>query len=161
MLFKPSLQDTCRAVKAAIDVADEAAPALLRAVLDIAAARCATPHRGVHLKRIDALIDAQAWTDAALAIAALDRAHAVRRIERDDGEWYCTIGSQWPVPEWLDHGTWHGHRALPLAILGAVVDALSQNEAAAAATTSTERCRELPGQGRGDVIASFGCDNYS
>ena len=162
MLFKPNLRDTCRAVADAIDIAEEATPALMRAALDIAAVRCATPDRAARLKQIDALIAAHAWTDAALAIAALDHAQAVRRIVRDDTEWYCTIGSQWPVPEWLDHGAWHGHPALPLAILGAVVDAVSQTESAAPAETSwAETGRDVPRRDHGDVVASFGCDNYS
>lgn len=156
MFFQPNLGQTCGALKDAIGASDDVSAALMHTVLDLVAPRCATPDRAARITRINALIEAEAWSDAALAIAALDRAHAVRRIVRDDGEWYCTIGSQWPVPDWLDHNTWYSHPVLPLAIMGAVVDALSQNESAAPAAT----WRQLPGREHGDAIASFGCDNY-
>jgi hypothetical protein len=151
------MRETCDALNDVIRSIDEVTAALVRAVRDIAAIRCATPDRAARLKRINTLIDAQAWTDAALAIAALDHAYAVRRIERDDGEWHCTIGSQWRVPAWLDRGTWYSHSVLPLAIIGAMVEALGQGAPAAHVVAMPNGRSNV----RDDVIAPVDCDNYA
>src|ERR1700721_2626809 len=74
---------------------------MLSAVLDLMAARCALPDRDGRTQRIRALIDAQAWTDAALAIVDLDHARTVRQLGHDDGEWYCGLGSRGGLPDLL------------------------------------------------------------
>jgi hypothetical protein len=161
MLFRPSVQETCRTLKEAVRTADDVSAALMRSVLDVAAPRCATPDRAARVGRIGALIDAQAWTDAALALAALDRAHAVRHVAFDDGKWWCRIGSQWAFPEWLDDTIWCGHPVLALAIVGAVLDALSQDVPAERRETWRTSQRAEHRAEHGDDIASFGCDNYA
>jgi hypothetical protein len=77
------------------------------------------------LARIERLIGSGAWTDAALALIDLELPQwQVRRIAYDDGEWYCALSRQRELPEWLDQSIEARHSDLPLAILGAFVEAL-------------------------------------
>jgi hypothetical protein len=75
--------------------------------------------------RIERLIGSGAWTDAALVLIDLELPQwQVRRIAYDDGEWYCALSRQRELPEWLDQSIEARHADLPLAILGAFVEAL-------------------------------------
>jgi hypothetical protein len=74
--------------------------------------------------RIERLIGSEAWMDAALALIDLELPQwQVRRIAYDDGEWHCALSRQRELPDWLDQSIETSHEDLPLAILGAFVDA--------------------------------------
>jgi hypothetical protein len=74
--------------------------------------------------RIEQLIRTGAWTDAALALIDLELPQwQVRRIAYDDGEWYCALSRQRELPDWLDSAIEARHADLPLAILGAFIEA--------------------------------------
>ncbi len=74
--------------------------------------------------RIERLIQAEAWTDAALALIDLELPlWQVRRIAYDDGEWHCALSRQRELPDWLDQSIEARHADLPLAILSAFVNA--------------------------------------
>jgi hypothetical protein len=75
--------------------------------------------------RIARLIESGAWTDAALALLALDLPQwQLRRLAYDEGEWHCALSRQRALPEWLDDRSVESHHAdLSLAILSAFVDA--------------------------------------
>src|SRR6266850_7827145 len=74
--------------------------------------------------RIERLIQAEAWTDAALALIDLELPQwQVRRIAYDEGEWYCALSRERELPDWLDRSIEARHADLPLAILSAFVDA--------------------------------------
>jgi hypothetical protein len=74
--------------------------------------------------RIEQLIGAEAWTDAALALIDLELPQwQVRRIAYDEGEWYCALSRERELPDWLDRSIEARHADLPLAILSAFVDA--------------------------------------
>src|ERR1700737_1907142 len=74
--------------------------------------------------RIELLIEAGAWTDAALALIDLELPlWQVRRIVYDEGEWYCALSRERDLPDWLDQSIETRHADLPLAILSAFVDA--------------------------------------
>jgi hypothetical protein len=137
--------------------ADAVTAELASAALQLAFARCAAPNRIQQAQRIRELIGVQAWTDAALALVELDRSLVVRRLCHDDGEWHCTIGSQWPMPEWLDDTVELAHPVLPLAILGALVEGLNQNRAAPAPATSVPQSRS----DLSDTTAAICCDNFA
>src|SRR5262245_43163512 len=70
------------------------------------------------------LVRAEAWTDAALCLveAALP-AWKVVRLAFDEGEWCCALAPHWQLPEWLDDVVETREASLPLAILGAFVEA--------------------------------------
>jgi hypothetical protein len=137
--------------------ADAVTAELASAVLDLAFARCAAPNRIQRAQRIRELIGVQAWTDAALALVELDRSRVVRRLCHDDDDWHCMIGSQWPMPEWLDDTVEFIHPVLPLAILGALVDAMHQNRAAPVPATSVPQSRS----DLRDTTAAICCDNFA
>jgi hypothetical protein len=74
--------------------------------------------------RIEQLIAAEAWTDAALALIDLELPlWQVRRIAYDEGEWYCALSRERELPEWLDRSIESRHADLALAILGVFVEA--------------------------------------
>jgi len=74
--------------------------------------------------RIERLMKSEAWTDAALAMIDLEPPlWQVRRIAYDDGEWYCALSRERELPDWLDRSIEARHADLPLAILGAFVEA--------------------------------------
>ena len=139
----------------ALDRAPGASADLVSAVLDLTAARCALPDRVDRTQRIRVLIDAQAWTEAALAIVELDRSCAVRQINHEEGEWICRIGSRWAVPDWLDDTLQFTHPALPLAILGALLESLARREEAPASAVSVPSS----GSRRDNSIPAVACDN--
>jgi hypothetical protein len=108
-------------------------------------------------KRIAALLEAEAWTDAALALLALELPHwKLRRLVYDDGEWRCSLGKQWPLPEWLDDTVERGHPVLPLAIIAAMIEARVASPAGDDAPTRT-----VPSVGHPREAASLCCDNFA
>jgi hypothetical protein len=74
--------------------------------------------------RIERLILAEAWTDAALALIDLELPlWQVRRIAYDEGEWYCALSRERELPDWLDRSIEARHTDLALAILSVFVEA--------------------------------------
>ena len=74
--------------------------------------------------RVERLILAQAWTDAALALIDLELPQwQVRRLVYDEGEWHCALSRQRELPDWLDQSIETRHGDLALAILTAFVEA--------------------------------------
>ena len=74
--------------------------------------------------RVERLIQAQAWTDAALALIDLELPQwHVRRLAYDDGEWHCALSRQRELPDWLDQPIETHHADLALAILSAFAEA--------------------------------------
>ena len=140
----------------ALFAAPAASAELVSAALDVMAARCALPDRASRTQRVRALIAAHAWTDAALAIAAFDHGRAVRRLVYEDGEWHCRIASPWAVPDWLDDSIDFSHSVLPLAILGALIDAPQLVPATARAPASVPRSQTVSA----GSIPAVSCDNY-
>src|SRR5262245_30507203 len=65
-----------------------------------------------------------AWTDAALALIAFELpAWQVRRLVFEDHEWICCLSRHPDLPVELDDTAEGVHEHLPLAILGAFLDA--------------------------------------
>jgi hypothetical protein len=67
-----------------------------------------------------------AWTDAMLLLAEMKLPQwKLRQIVFDEGQWHCTLSRQPNLPLELDEVAECSHEVLPLAILGALVEALS------------------------------------
>lgn len=80
--------------------------------------------RGEKSARIARLIEAEAWTDAALALIDLKLPQwQVRRLAYDEGEWHCALSRLCELPEWLDESIEAHHADLPQAILCAFEEA--------------------------------------
>ena len=73
--------------------------------------------------RLTQLIQAQAWTDAALALLELELPMwQVRRIAYDEGEWHCALSRERELPDWLDAAVETHHADLALALLSAFLE---------------------------------------
>ncbi len=97
---------------------------LISAVIEAACRRFPSAGQGERTARIQRLIAAEAWTDAAFALIELELPQwQVRRIAYDEGEWHCALSRERELPEWLDQSVEARHADLPLAILSAFVEA--------------------------------------
>ena len=104
--------------------ADNLTTDLMSDVVDEACRRFPSTGQTEKSLRIERLIGSQAWTDAALALVALELPQwQVRRIAYDEGEWYCALSRARELPEWLDSSIEAHHADLPLAILSAFIEA--------------------------------------
>src|SRR5262249_21321758 len=102
--------------------------------------------------KINRLIEAGAWTDAALVLLELELPHwKLRRLACEDGEWFCALTKQPGLPLELDELVETRHTVLPLAILTALVEA---RQAAAARSTIVPRVRSSQDY-------AICCDNFS
>jgi hypothetical protein len=101
------------------------------------------------------LVQAEAWTEATLALVNVDLwGWSIRRLAYEDGEWWCALSKHWQLPLWLDDTVDAHHPVLPLSILSALL------EARRSASTSEVRLRTVP-----EVRLTSGhaicCDNFS
>jgi hypothetical protein len=70
------------------------------------------------------LVESGAFADATLALIELELPQwKLRRLIRDDDEWHCSFSRELGVPIELDELAEASHAVLPLAMLGAFVEA--------------------------------------
>ena len=100
------------------------APALTAALFSDVKIRTNPHSPTVRTDRIDQLIRARAWSDAAFALVELELlAWKLRRLAYEDGEWHCSLSRQPNLPAALDDSAHASHEVMPLAILRALVEA--------------------------------------
>ena len=105
-------------------VAPEPAQSLFAKIIGSACTRIPVLSKSEKATRIDRLIESGAWTDAALALIELELpAWKLRRLVREDGEWFCSLSRQPNMPVEFDDTVDASHEVLPLAILRAFIDA--------------------------------------
>jgi hypothetical protein len=91
---------------------------------------------------LDRMIEADAWTDAAIALIAFEQPNwSIRRIVCEDGEWHCSLSRQPNLPLDLDDMAEASHEVLPLAVLRAFVAARTRDAVAPQAVSATPRIR--------------------
>ena len=79
---------------------------------------------------IDQLIEAGAWCDAVLALIDIELpGWKLRRLIRENGEWFCSLSRQLNLPVELDDTADASHEVMVLAILGAFLEARDKSEA--------------------------------
>jgi len=94
-------------------------------ILSSACHRAESMRRAGHAGNYDQLVDAGAWTEAALALAELELpTWKPRRIGYDGGQWHCRLSARPWLVEDFDEVADSCHDVLPLAILAAIVQAL-------------------------------------
>ncbi|WP_198026401.1 hypothetical protein [Bradyrhizobium sp. ARR65] len=99
-------------------------PGLMMEIVEAACRRLPAGRQTTNPARIRGLIDAHAWTDAALALVDLELpSWRIRRIAYDAGDWYCALSRQRELPDWLDQSIESRHADLAIAILSALVEA--------------------------------------
>jgi hypothetical protein len=97
-------------------------------------------------------MEAGAWGDAALALGELASPFwKPRRIVYDGGQWTCTMSRRWWRPDWLDEAAEASHPDLPMALLGALLEAHAKKAEASAGDVE-------PSPTDGVVLC---CDNFS
>jgi hypothetical protein len=105
--------------------------------------------------RINRLIAAGAWTDAALALVQLELPQwSLRRIVYEDGEWHCCLSRQPQLPLGFDEVAEASHEILSLAILVAFLEARRHAAASATAVTTVPHIGPTP-----DLAVC--CDNFA
>ena len=136
--------------------ADAVTADLMSDVIGAACRRFPSMGQSEKTRRIQRLIGSEAWTDAALALIDLELPlWQVRRIAYDEGEWYCALSRERELPDWLDRSIEVRHPDLPLAILGAFVEA--QCISAPASRPSVP----LVSREMDTLYAPVSCDNFS
>jgi hypothetical protein len=103
--------------------ADHVTPELFSEVVRDACWRLPSVRRTRDFEHFQQFVQSGAWTDAALALLALETPQwHLRRIIHDAGEWHCTLSQRRKLPDWLDQPAEARHSDLCLAILSAIVD---------------------------------------
>ena len=103
---------------------------------------------------LDCMIEAGAWTDAAITPIGLELPNwSVRRLVCEDGEWLCSL-SRPHLPIFLDEPAEGSHAVLALAVLRAFVAACCRSAATQLVTASVPRVRPRP-------AFVFCCDNLA
>lgn len=128
MLFDPKCDDRLARLTGQLRLASTLAPDLICSVFaDLIAEGCTrlpALSRTGKVARVEQLVAAGAWTDAALALTELELpAWKLRRLVYDDGEWFCSLSRQPNLPAEIDDTADASHDVLPLAILGALLAA--------------------------------------
>jgi hypothetical protein len=134
-------------------------PDLMSKVVAGTCTRINMPSRTTKAARIDRLIEAEAWTEAALALIELELPQwKLRRLVREEGAWLCSLRKPWNLPVWLGDCAETRHESLPLAILSALVEAHQCGEAPfGQAVSSVPSCR-LESSSPAEIMC---CDNFS
>jgi hypothetical protein len=105
--------------------------------------------------RVDQLIEARAWTDAALALLELELPQwTVRRLVQENSKWLCTLSKQPQLPLGLDEVSEATHEVLPLAILIALLQVRCAVPVDATSSTAVPVVRASVG-------CAVNCDNFA
>jgi hypothetical protein len=136
--------------------ADAATAGLFADVIGTTCRRFPSTGQTKKTARIERLIAAEAWVDAALALIDLELPQwQARRIAYDEGEWHCALSRARELPDWLDQSIEVHHADLPLAILSAFVEAM-RTTAPRIRTSVPTTPREV-----NPLYAPVCCDNFS
>jgi hypothetical protein len=154
MLFRPSDEDPLNEADNRLRLASTCNSDLFSTVLKVCpqlAARDSVP-----LKRLHQLLEMGAYTDAALTLIEAEiPAWQLRRLIFDAGEWHCTLSRNPSAPVEFDDMTEAHHECLPLAILGAIVEACRSHpmrNASSETAVPQAQCRQY---------FAVCCDNFS
>jgi hypothetical protein len=134
-------------------------PDLIANVAARIGARLAVLHPSSRAARINRLMEAQAWTETALALVELETSQwKLHRIVHVDGAWLCSLSKQLSLPEWLGDIAEASHESLPLAILSALLEARRCDESSPAGMkSSVPRVRSASSSSL-EVVC---CDNFA
>ena len=82
-------------------------------------------------RKLERLIEAGAWAEAALALVELEMpTWTVRRLALKGGEWVCSLSRQPNLPIAVDDTADASHEVLALAVLRAMIEVRRRNAAA-------------------------------
>jgi hypothetical protein len=123
MSFDPEREAHLRELQERIRCAQTLTPQLAAEVIACACPRLLALHAAAKA-RLVRLIESGAFADAMLVLLELELPQwKLRRLVCEDGEWHCSISKQLGLPAELDDMAEAQHESLPLAILGAFLEA--------------------------------------
>jgi hypothetical protein len=103
--------------------------------------------------RVERLVDAGAWLDAALAVLEIELPQwQLRHLHYEDGEWHCCLSQQRNLPPDLDDTAEGRHENIAQAILAALLEARGRDAESAPLTQP-----ELPPAS----VCAVCCENFS
>lgn len=149
MLLVPSRVDPLDRLAQRIHLAATPDRDLLRAIMTSGCVRLHAMRAAARARQLESLLDAGAWTEAAIALVELELpVWSMRRLVQDDSMWLCALSRSPALPAEFDEMIETSHESMPLAILAALIEA---RRVSGAARTSTSRPRPAP---------SDRCDGY-
>jgi hypothetical protein len=129
-------------------------PALAAEVIARACPRLQARHPTAKA-RLVRLIESGAFADAMLALLELELPQwKLRRLVCEDEEWHCSISEQLGLPAELDDMAEAQHESLPLAILGAFLEAARHSRSTSDQRQSVPPVRLAEGY-------ALCCDNFA
>lgn len=138
MALDPARSEIFDQLEDELRLAPAPVPTVFAKVISGACRRLPNLSRPGGMARLDRLIAAGAWTDAALVLIELELpAWSLRRLIREDDEWFCSLSRQPNLPSTLDVTADAHHDSLPLAILLAFLQARRTAEIAPTAISVT------------------------
>jgi hypothetical protein len=148
----PDLQDQLRR-------AHDVTPDLMSKVVAGAGTRFNMPSCAGQAAKIDRLIASEAWTEAALALVELELPQwRLHRLVYEENTWVCSLSQQWDPRVWLSDCAETRHQSLPLAILGAMIEAQQCSEPLSKrAASSVPQC----GAKSSLSVETMCCDNFA
>ena len=154
MSFDPTFDHHLRDLEQQLCDAHTITPVLMRDLIAQACPRFRAQNPAAKAKVLQ-LVDSGAFADATLALVALELPPwRLRRLIHDEGEWHCAFSKELGVPIELDEMAEATHAVLPLAMLGALLEAC-RHGLPAAVPFSTAAARE-PAAGH-----AICCDNFA
>jgi len=109
--------------------------------------------------RIERLVRAGAWVDAALLVIELDRpGWHLRRLLYEDGCWHCRLSRRPCLPDAIDDAVDASHASLPLAIMIAALEAQRRDAEAPAACPPP---RAAAANSPPEAAQAVCCDDFS
>ena len=155
MLSVLNQQDRFDRLMARLRLAAAVTPELMSDIVAGACVRFQVFRRLGKTARLEKLIAAAAWSDAALALIEIELpAWTLRRLVYDDGEWFCSLSKQPNLPIEFDDTADARHGMLPLAILGALIEARRRGDVARDTDPPTVAQARLPN-------TAFCCDDFA
>ena len=128
---------------------------LMLEIIDKACRRYPSLGQSERTARVMQLIDAEAWTDAALALMELELPlWHIRRIAYDEGEWHCALSRERELPDWLDAAVEGCHGDLAVAMLSAFAEVQARTVEASRPSVPNVRPALDP------LVEPASCDNF-
>lgn len=127
MLAHPNSADRLSLLADQLRLAQIVTPALISQVIADACVRLAALGHTENAARLNRLIEAGAWTEAAFALIELELPQwTLRHLVHDGGEWLCSLSRQPNLPVEIDDTADARHEVLPLALLSALLEVKRQ-----------------------------------
>lgn len=162
MLFHPDRAERLAGLADRLRTADDVTTDLISAIFYEASDSTAAATQKLKIIQLSKLIDAGAWTDAALALLEMELPHwKLRRLAYDDGEWHCALSLSREIPDWLDDAIETSHTNLSLTILQGMVEAMRRDVATSEEPRAPITPHMRPKQPDAANLNFICCDNFA